>query len=537
MFLKFAISAQLCALLSLILIQQISSIQASHHSNYDPEQQDGIPVFSARSISDPTDDWTSSGTSNNMQPAQRRQADSDLDDGLEDEDEDEYKSGSSPQESIENPSYGESKRAARDGEEIEDFFDRHLGPPQETTSADESSANVIRQDVPAIDPDTDDQFEAAASSPLSNIFHSLLSHTHGDHKHKRPLLQIATGGSSESESEPSKTSVKENQIAPSNAIQSSKSLLSLAAPNTIKSSQSVQSFVESAPIGLAFTPIAASSHQVSQDQAEHDSQQDQNDVSPPNSGVREIYIGRRPIVMNYLQQAYGPQQQPGYSAAGSSNVWRGSPTNQRNRHVVYEQDQANDYARYPIAASYAYQRNQPNVAAASTPDGTSEDEQTVTYGLSFGGGGGATADESSSNGPITDATQADDQASQSAEADEHQQQQQDQSYMQQPQGYVPYNTRYTTSSTRAHNNYYQQYNNDPAYYRQANLKMIPQQQMVVQQHHRQYYQPVHYAQQQTRAGSTRYHRDPSESMNMRLAVPRQQHFAAHQQVSGDAQYR
>lgn len=179
-------------------IFQVLQLEAAYGRSapyYDPEMQDGIPVMSARSLSPARryqfdESEVPQASSGAMSSPRRRSADSDLDDGLEeeeDEDRDDYnRAGSSNHDSYENPAFGESRNAARDGDDIESFFDKHLGPPQDIAPSDDGgeSSEVPINEVatkPAV-LDSDDQYEAAASSPLSTIFHSILS------AHKRPLV-------------------------------------------------------------------------------------------------------------------------------------------------------------------------------------------------------------------------------------------------------------------------------------------------------------------------------------------------------------
>lgn len=503
----------LCTIsLHLIALYAPRSVSASYYRNdhYDPEQQDGIPVFSARSVKKLDDEWTD-GMQESIKPkvVQRRQADNDLDDGLEEEDEDEYKSGSSPHESIESPSYGESQRFARDGEEIEDFFDKHLGPPKDNDSADESAEQptVVQQEVvPAVDPD--DQYEAAASGPLASIFQTLLGHSHDQKQTKRPFLHISTSSSETTDSDQTTTAKEEPKHAS-------------AATKGLKASQSAQSFVESPPLALAISPMAAPSTISLQEPTGHHEHEASgggldaygSSVDSPSSigGMREIYIGRRPTVMSYLQQQKQqqlPQHKPlqhlsGYTTAGSANVWRG-PNGQP---VVYEQEQANDYSRNPVAASYVYQQQPSNAAQSTEPasSGGGDDDHTVTYNLSFGGQS-PEADE-----PSPEQEPASDPASSGLVESAPEQQ---------PRGYTPYNTRYTTSSSRALNNYYNNYyGQPPAGYMRA-YAVHPQQQMIRQQHMMPMYQQAHYQQQQqyTSNAPTRYHRDPSESATHSAAM-------------------
>lgn len=494
-----------------LIALRASLIEASayyqNNGQYNPEEQDGIPVFSARSVAKLEDDWTGN-MRESMQPrpaatVQRRQADNDLDDGLEEDDDDEYKSGSSPRESIESPSYGESLRFAKDGDDIENFFDTHLGAPKEAAglASDDSSEQptIVRQEqVPAVDPD--DEYEAAASGPLSTIFQSLLGHSQDGDKHtKRPFLQISTSSSSDPDAA-TKTDKAQNEPA-----------------SGLRVSQSAQSSVEaSSPITFSLRPA----YGPGQESMNHESVVGADSYGGPNDlaqapqssgGLREIYIGRRPTVMSYLQQQQ--QQQPlqhlsgGYATSGSANIWRG-PNGQP---LVYEREQASDYSRYPVAASYAYQQ-QPSAAPSESTLGSQsndDDDQTVTYGLSFGGGHAAEADESPS----------------SASSDQESAEPASNSVDQQAQTYqnLPYNTPYTTSSTRALNNYYnnyyagQQQQLPQGYVRAYPIGTHLRQKtgLPIQNGRRQRTIQQYYAKNR---GPARFHRDPSESSNILAAI-------------------
>lgn len=477
--------AALCAVALQLQLLGAPLARASYYgkapdgASYDPEQQDGIPVFSARSVSAQAarqgDTWANSGDARDAdfaldgKRAQRRQSDSDLDDDADDADDDEFTSGSNLRESVESPAYGESRKSARDGEEIEDFFDKHLGPPKEApvaaaaaqqapVGANNDETILQRESVPASDPD--DFYEAAASSPLSSIFHSLLGRSN-EQKHaaaKLPFLQItATTTSAADNDDVGKTSGAQQP----------------------KASQSAQGAVEASPLALAIAQEVGGATAASGDE--------QSGADEQPGSIRQIYIGRRPTVMSYLQQAQKAkqreQQQASYSAAGSANVWRGAD----GRPVVYEQEQAGEYAGGAMAPA-------PSSQVAS------DDEQTVTYGLSFGGAPASEPDESSSDG-------ADESAAGPSE-----------SAPTQADGYVPYNTRYAAASTSARNNYNSnaggQFGQQPpvgfnyqAAYGAQRAQAAPQQLMLAPQQQQQQYAP----QQFQPSGPTRYHRDPSES--------------------------
>ena len=540
-------------------------VAASRSNLYDPEQQDGIPVFSARSIpTNPSsleeDDWGTGeqikSASGEPQVAQRRQGDADLDDGMEDEEDDEYKSGSSRRESVENPSYGESSRSARDGDEIEEFFDKHLGPPQEATTADESSTSVSKQEVPAIDPD--DHYEAAASGPIANIIHSLLSPHNGESKHKkRPFLKIAAITSASTPSSSSADSADESTSSSSSTPSSTSPLpiLSLISgavgkddksvqPSPLKTSQSGQNFVETAPIALALAPVTAPGSPVYQEPSGQESsllQQQDTGAAQQSAGVQEIYIGRRPSVMNYLQKAYAEQQQQqqqqqqlGYTTAGSGNLWPGAANSYKGRGQAsdYEHDQMADYARYPIAASYLYEREHSSEAATS-PSSTSDDEQTVTYNLSFGG---APASEDTPTVAVNQDSVSQDESHAGADTNEPVAQVPLQHTQQALRGYVPYSTRYSASSSKSHNNYYNRIKNpyQGPYYRQTGDRLETTAGQPTAHHQRQMHMIQHQHQYRpnaislgARGGPTRHHRDPSDSLSYAGAVRSQEGLRQH----------
>lgn len=432
---------------------------------YDPELQDGIPVMSAKSSMpaawrDHNNGLKSEFEDNPMSSSRRRSSDADLEDNIEEDDDDDRedysRAGSSNHDSYENPSFGESRRAAKDGDDIENFFDKHLGPPQDEIGASSDEIPISELSTGATPslgtgPDYDDEYEAAASSPLSNIFHSILK------AHKRPLV-ITTEESPSSTSDSSSTTKDKNQA-------SSTAPIGLSIIKSGGSSQSV--YANGSPLAY-LTPMIASPSSISGYE-----QQDNNDQSQ-DDGVREIIITRRPA-----SSLIG-----GYSSGGrlshqsSNDHWRGAMApNMRN---PYDGEQS-DYSRYPVAASYAYQREQQQ----------QPEEQTVSYGLSFG----AANDEDSNQ---DDQTSADDSppppSSQLAAA-----------------SYPIYNSRYTSmrnsaSMLRPYQNYQYQpmYNNPAMYNKHQQQQQYYQQQQLMQQHQQQ--------QQQSPYHGARYHKDPSESI-------------------------
>lgn len=437
---------------------------------YDPENQVGTMSPSIQWRYDDHQDEDSQNI-----PVSRRVSDSDLEDGLEeedDEDRDDYaKSGSTNHgRYVEDPAFGESDRAARDGEDIEGFFDKHLGPQAAMEAENHSDEdhevpiNGLGSGAKSVD-----HYEAAASSPLSNIFHSLLN------AHKRPFIIHTT----EEDPSPSSSSSSSND----NSHDSQQSTSSSApVGSSVRGTPQVSTYVNTAAMpgaggGYAapmayYTPVAAPSSVASYDQsgagtgAGQDGGPAQETGNPGNSGqeeyapVREIYISRRPSVMNHYQ-TYAPPSQ-GLEHQSSNAYWRGSPTGRG----PYSEDQG-DYARYPVAASYAYQREQQSALP--------EEEQTVSFGLSFGRAPSENADDDNQ----------DNQSSVDESGSEP--------------GYVSRDAMLRhSSSMRSYNNY-----NYPPMIAQG-YSRAPQGATIVTQHqnHHQHQYPYHGA---------RYHKDPSES--------------------------
>jgi len=434
--LKASMSKTQKSLTFCLIVLQILSTRTSAFSDgnvhYDPELQDGIPVISSKSLA-PEIKWHYDEDDYRAMPAKQiRRRSSELDED-DDDDRDEYKAGSSNHDSYENPAFGESRRAAKDGDEIESFFDKHLGPQLETSETGRGEDEVPINE-PAARADPDDQYEAAASGPLATIFHSLLN------AHKRPLV-ITTS------EESSSTDGGSNQPPTSSSTPVASSI------------RGNSGYLDATPIAYfapMATPAAMASYERPGVQANPEGgAQGQEEYGP----VREIYIARRPSLLS-RPLSYAPTSQ-------SSNAhWRGMAAGSRPPYY----DEQSEYSRYPAAASYAYQRGQQQQAAAPAP----EEEQTVTYGLSFGGAS-------------TDLGAADEQSDGSPE---------DQTSADEP-GYAhhqAHNMMRHTSSTRAHNNYnYPPHMASNAYMRSNQYASAMGQQQS----------PYHGA---------RYHKDPSESV-------------------------
>lgn len=288
---------ELIAILAFTLHVTGQSIQATHFDRYNPEGDEASLAPSIRWNYDGRID----GGDSMMLPtamAQRRNSDADLEDGLEDDDEDdrdEYKAGSSNHDRYE-PAFGESNKAAQDGEEIESFFDKHLGPQDVAGEGGKDSAEASIDEMPARRNDGDG-FETSASSPLVSIFHHLLSH------HKRPVV-ITTS------EEPAANDSSQQMASSSSSISSMRG--------------GTAAYLGTTPIAY-FTPMSSPSTLTA-----YEPHMDSGSAPDPyGDGREQVYISRQP---NHYQ-AYSPASQSS------------------NRHYL-------DQSRYPVAASYAHQQEQ-----------------------------------------------------------------------------------------------------------------------------------------------------------------------------------
>lgn len=434
-----------------VVVVAITKQVEAFESSYDPELPDGIPVMSAESVA-PSFKWRYNNHMREPTAPSRRSADSDLDDNLEeeeDDDRDDYnKAGSSNHDSYENPAFGESRRAAKDGEDIESFFDKHLGPPQDNLDEGGSASGEIPiRDIVPDGREYDDQYEAAASSPLASIFHSIIN------AHKRPLVITTEEESSPASDSKSSTSDKDNN-------QASSSTRLVGAPVGGKG------YDGSSPIAY-LAPMIAAPSSLAEEGYEQAGSPNQDDQSQ-DDGVREIIITRRPASFISHLQGYSPSNGR-LAHQSSNNHWQNAAFRQAGYSGNEPADQS-DYTRYPVAASYAHQHQQQDPAG-------NNDDQTVSYGLSFG------------------ASNEDDQPEEQTNASEE------------PAGYPSAYGRMRNSASmlRPYQNYqYQPVYNRPMYNRQQYY----QQQQQLQQQQQQMLQ----AQQQSPYNGARYHKDPSESI-------------------------
>lgn len=411
-----------CTSLALLLVA-VSLASA----NYDPESIiDEIPVISAHSLEPEI---------SGRYQAHRRNSEPDIEE-VDDYDEDERSnqprgSSSNNHDTYEEPAYGESRRAAREGEDIENFFDRHIGPngadqvgqngdynsrgdPEERDmnnhlQAAASNGDQSRMSIPMLTRERDPfDMAAAASSPLATIFQTLLA------AHKRPIvieasdLSAALGDDSQTASSSSSGGQRDSASSTSS---SSSSSIDGSSP-TVAALGAASNVATMSPIASYLSPIAAPSSlaaygQQMMEQAAGSGVADNSDGGDDNSKqtgagdeggqIQEIYIGRRPTLMSHFQ-SYAPQQQPQGLSHQSSNAayWRGAAppgVGARPQMMMMPNEQmANaynaDYRQYPVAASYAHQQE-------SNGGGGGDDDGTVEYNLSFGGGGGGSGSSGS----------------------------------------------------------------------------------------------------------------------------------------------
>lgn len=415
------------------LLHEAYSIELDFNDpNYDPENQDGIPVLSARgsygrrsALASPTSQWRSNlgDISRVARPIDKRNSDFDPDD---DEESDHRGSGSNNHDSYENPAYGESSRAAKDGDDIESFFDRHLGPPrdalesastddtqylvpkrvgnqspeQTSSSRDDSRADDVNSSVGNGGSDEDDDFMTAASSPLSALFHSFVDRHH-HHHHKRPLIITSSAAPSPSaapQSSPStsSTSASTDQATTATSsgaaigIQQTTPAVASGAPGVYPETPSPVAYLSTVP--AASTNVYDQSAGYTKTLAGDEGTRAIRDEDAP---VRTIYIGRRPIIQ-YVRHTSSPIT--GAHATGAtqlSNAYmRGSgvPFLRGAGDQTYEAAAMHDHRMRPLAADYRPQRFPPGMEPAAAGESGSypsedpsdaSDEGTVSYGLSF----------------------------------------------------------------------------------------------------------------------------------------------------------
>lgn len=357
---------------------------------YDPEQQDGIPVISAKSIHSPSAfDWTLDSALQ-VQPTQRRSAINDEDDDNDEDDRDEEKSGSSNHDSFENPAFGESRTAARDGQDIEQFFDKHLGPQDAT-----ESSTGDEQDVPVISPSSsdeyDDHFDAAASSPLATIFQTIIN------AHKKPLIiQASEDDSTNQAGDQSSSSASGQQLNTPTSASAASSPLKSVANGVAAAYLGATPIAYITPMASNPSPMGAYEQQASPDLNAEASPSEEDDYGQ----VREVYISRRPSIFGRFQEGYGPTT--GQTAAHIRETPIGAASGR------IPQDYQQDFSRYPTAASY------------QQPQDSADDGQTVSYNLSFGGGSAESPDDPVENTSSVESSSPDEQTNSDDRSYSHQ---------------------------------------------------------------------------------------------------------------------
>lgn len=527
--------------LVLTLAQKVYSIEIDlYDPNYDPENQDGIPVLSARgaygrrsALASPANqDWrlNSGDISRVARPINKRNSDFDPDD---DEEPDHRGSGSINHDSYENPAYGESRRAARDGDDIESFFDRHLGPPKDAlesastddtqylvpnaasddstssrsdTSPDESRAEDVNNNVDnGSQADEDDDFEVAASSPLSAIFHSLIDRHHNHHKRPLIITTNASPASSSSSSSPAASSSSSTSASTDQATTTTSSGAAVASHQATGASNAYPDTPN--PIAYLTTVPAASTNIYDQSAGyikSSASEEGARAIRGEDAPVRTIYIGRRPIIQ-YVRHTSSPMMAAHATGATQlSNAYmRGSgvPFIRGAGDQTYEAAAMQDYRMRPMAADYRAQRYPPGMDPAAASEGgaypnedpsDANDEGTVSYGLSFRRRPSSylsSADMGS--GPMDESSQAD-----GYENPQHFQ----------PAGYGPMpatstNSAYTAPSMHP----------DPAAYRYARYQPTASAEAMSRYMARNAAAHMHRGPVLDHFAGSKYHKDPSES--------------------------
>lgn len=338
--------------------------------------------------------------------------------------------------------YDESQRSERETDDLEKFFDTHLGADAEQTGAESKlSTRILLPNHNSLttksrDIKEDRDLHVSASSPLIGIIHSLLSG-------RRPTITVEAQESDDSPSSSPGESESGTTAAASAADETTgdSSLLSglsgtgsssveYAAipvrttasynnapsgdyePQQMSSSSSSSSSQSSSgrlpPAGYYYAPISSSSSSESSDSDDSEQQQ-------TSFGLRHQQVPRR--------QIHQQQQHVRYVQGGAAQ-YEQQPTlvrqNQQYMSPISEQHAgySNGYARIPIAGSQHYRQalrplpRQPLIAESQdSPDETASDEP-VTYGLSFG----SSSSDSSNN---DDSSNSDDEPQVKAESNRY----------------------------------------------------------------------------------------------------------------------
>lgn len=380
---KGIIQFSLATRISLLVICLVISLRYSEASaSYDPDPAlDGIPVFSAHSRRGAPSQITERIDNH------RRRSDPEPEevDDYDDDNDREWSSSSNKHDTYENPGYGESQGAAKDGEDIEKFFDRHIGPDSGSSNDNGQgsdpddrelnphsslapvSSSRFNGDFPANrrQMNMDDNFDMAASSPLATIFQTLLN------AHKSPIV-IETNDISATIGTSSSVSTDGQGEDGSSSGSSSASSSSSSTPQAVVGG--APSFGgHMTPISTYMSPVAAPSSLSNygfltvesagggQDQSTSDDSGSQISGGGPadddGSGqIQEIYIGRRPTLMKHFQ-TYSPTNKKLQHQSSNAAYWRGpagSPSSSRQpykrRPMAHDHSAAYnpDYARHPV---------------------------------------------------------------------------------------------------------------------------------------------------------------------------------------------
>lgn len=342
---------------SILIVAGLILIVIEFCSAYDPESTyDGIPVIRASSVI-PDDQFYPN------QVSRRSNNEDDMDDY--DDDRDERPSGSSNHDSYQNPAFGESQQAVKDGEDIERFFDKHIGPDNEANGVNELDENETPIHETPIErrSEPDDPYEVAASSPLATIFQTLLS------AHKRPIV------------------IETNEPGDGESSQSEQ-------PQVVRPYMN-SGYTHMSPMATYASPMASPSSMTSYGPGHPGIERPEAGRDDEHGQVQEIYIARRPTLLRQLQ-TYSPSSNKMSYQPSNGAYWSGNPQSRYYQQQLQQlqqqqlqqhlgQAQQADYQRYPVAASYAHEQEQP------------EDDGTVVYGLSLGGGAATPDNDESEN--------------------------------------------------------------------------------------------------------------------------------------------
>lgn len=321
-------------------------------------------------------------------------------------------------------SYSESQKSERETDDLEKFFDTHLGPDSpEQQPASESRQRAVAVKLPS---PGNRQFEVAtgASSPLATIIHSLLTG-------RRPTITVETDDVGSSDESPKSTSSKSQAASASTSEESSdferptssspveytavpvRQVGYAQVPLTASQAQAYQPAAPTAAYYYAASPVvqpvssaSANTNQASSEDtdssADNESYAPVVRVIPP---VGQAANGRRAqkYSSSYQPQTYATYQPQNiaavyrqYTATSPANL--GSVANIANvahmaGYQAYVNANQDGYSRVVPVASQHYDQMRPALSSstpstsASSTSSSSDDsdgDEHVTYGLSFG---------------------------------------------------------------------------------------------------------------------------------------------------------